>query len=67
MTRPGSHPIDTDTERLAARLVQLHIDTHPRKIGQLLKLSPGYVRKLWSRTEAGDMANLTEALSVLRR
>lgn len=66
MTRPGCHPIDPDVERMAARLIQLHQDTRPRRIGKLLKLTPSDVRKIWGRTQPQDMANLAEALSVLR-
>lgn len=64
MTRPGHSPIDDDTERRVARLVQLHVETHPSRIAEATGLTPGYVRKLWMRLGITEMASVGDVLTL---
>jgi len=65
MTRPGHHPIGKEAERRIARLMQLHVETHPKRVAQKVGLSAKHIRRLWGKFEVRDMPPAEEALEIL--
>jgi len=48
-----------------ARLVQLHLETHPDRIGRHFGVSAEYVRRQWRMMHAHEFAPIEEALAVV--
>jgi hypothetical protein len=66
MTRPGAHNLGSAVLRRIARLMQLHHDTHPDRIGQRFGVTATYVRQVWGRFTLNEMAPCHEAIEALR-
>lgn len=66
MTRPGHIELTPDDRRQMARLMFLHLETHPVRIGQLFGVTPSYVRQQWREHLLSDLASDNEALRALR-
>lgn len=49
-----------------ARLMFLHLETHPVRIGQLFGVTAAYVRQQWREHLLSDLAGDNEALAALR-
>ena len=64
MCRPGCSPLPTAYLRQMARLLQIHKQTHPKRIAQRYGVSDEFVRELWSKYSLEEMAPLSEALEV---
>lgn len=62
MTRPLHHPLNERLRREMARLLQLHVETHPDRIARRFGVTPRYVRQLWARYPMSEMASLSDAL-----
>ena len=48
-----------------ARLMQLHYQTHPDRIGRKFKVGGKYVGQVWRQMVGDEMATLEEALKEL--
>ena len=62
MCRRGQSSIPETQSRQIARLLHLHKETHPTRIAQRYGVTDEYVRQLWVRFHAHEMAPLDEAL-----
>lgn len=51
MTTKGLAPTPMKVRLTIARLMQLHYDTHPKRIALTVGLSPAYCRRLWREIE----------------
>jgi hypothetical protein len=49
-----------------ARLMQIHQQTHPKRLGARWNITDEYVRKIWSEMPAGEQAELEDVLGLLR-
>jgi hypothetical protein len=69
MTRKGEHPIDESTRRTLARLFQLHLLCHPKRVAAWAGVTPHYVRALWRRYVEWELADadFEESLKVLEK
>jgi hypothetical protein len=65
MTAAGKHPIDPRARNKIARLMQIHKDTHPDRIGRRFGVTGEYVRRLWTQLGREEQAPIDEALSAL--
>lgn len=65
MTKKNHHPLDDKALRLMARLVQLHLQTHPERIARQFGVTAGYVRQQWRNLSLAEMVPLNEALAKL--
>lgn len=64
MTTKGLSPTPWKIRRAIARLMQLHYDTHPKRIAATVGLSPAYCRRLWREVESEQWPQSTVALQV---
>lgn len=62
MTKLGHPQLEKKMQQRMARLVQLHMQTHPRRVAAHFGVSPGYVRRLWRERPLDQMSTLREAL-----
>jgi len=65
MTTPGKHPMDPQVRKKIGRLIQLHQDTHPDRIGRRFGVTGEWCRQLWSRMQPDEMAPTQEAIAAL--
>lgn len=65
MTMRGHSPLHPSKPKQMARLLQLHAETHPRRVAERFGVTERYVRKVWSRFATDEMAPLSEALEAL--
>jgi hypothetical protein len=66
MTRPGHIELTPDERRQMARLMFLHLETHPVRIGQLFGVTASYVRQQWREHLLSDLASDEAAIRSLR-
>jgi hypothetical protein len=66
MTVKGKPQLPKTIHRLMARLLQLHLETDPVRIGRRFGVSAGYVRQMWRETQVDEMPTLAEAIEALR-
>lgn len=66
MTRPGKKELSTQEHQQIARLMYLHMETDPARIGRLYGISAKYVRRLWAAHLLWETAAPEEALAELR-
>lgn len=66
MTRPGKKELSHQEHQQIARLMYLHMETHPARIGRLFGIGPKYVRQLWAAHMLWETATPEEALQELR-
>ncbi len=66
MTRPLHHPLGKDVLRLMARLMQLHVETHPERVARVFGVTGRYIRQQWHAHAVSEMATTQEALKMLR-
>jgi len=64
VTTKGLSPAPIRLRRAIARLMQLHYDTHPKRIAATVGLSPAYCRRLWREIENEHWPQVTIALQV---
>lgn len=62
MTLKGHHPVDRDALRRMARMMQLHLETHPARVARHFGVSVSYVRQQWRERDLKEMASLKEVL-----
>lgn len=67
MTLPGHHPLDDKVLRRMARMVQLHLETHPERVARRFGVSVSYVRQQWRTMDVKEMASLRDVLDDLIR
>ena len=67
MTLKGHSQLPGDAHKVMARLMQLHLQTHPKKIGATFGVHAQYVRSRWRMMPLQEMASLAEALATLER
>ena len=65
MTLKGHAQLTKADHRRIARLLQLHFETHPSRIGKLWGVSASGVRKVWRELAVEEMGPLTETLQEL--
>ena len=71
MTRPGKKELSHQEHQQIARLMYLHMETHPARIARLHGITAKYVRQLWAAYVLWDSALpgpalAEQALSELR-
>ena len=64
MCKKGHSPMPETYLRQMARLLQLHKELHPERIGRRYGVTDEYVRQLWVRYQPHEMAPLSEALET---
>jgi hypothetical protein len=62
MTVKGQHQLTEAEHKRMARLMQLHMETHPGRLGRLYGVTAGHIRQQWRRFTVNEMAPLVEAL-----
>jgi hypothetical protein len=67
MTRLGKKELSNDEHQQIARLMYLHMETHPARIGRLFGVGPKYVRQLWQAMMQWETASPEDALAELRK
>lgn len=67
MTVKGHSELPKSAHRLMARLMELHLRTHPKRVGAKFGVNAKYVRQLWCSMSVQEMASLNDALSELER
>lgn len=67
MTRLGKKELSTDEHQQIARLMYLHMETHPARVGRLFGVGPKYVRQLWAAMMQWETATPEAALAELRK
>jgi hypothetical protein len=53
--------------QLMARLMQVHQETHPRRLAQKFGVSREYVYKVWTDIPADEQAEIEHAIQALRK
>lgn len=66
MTRAAKRELPFSAQRQMARLMQLHQQTHPERIGKRFDVTGEYVRRVWSNLPADEQAALDEVLLLLK-
>lgn len=66
MTRPSKKELTPQDHQQIARLMYLHMETDPARIGRLWGISAKYVRRLWAQHLLWETAPAEQALSELR-
>ena len=66
MTRAANGNLTAAAHRQIARLMQIHQQTHPKRIGARWNITDEYVRKIWSDLPVSEQAQLEDVLGVLR-
>jgi hypothetical protein len=66
MTRAANGKLPAADHRKIARLMQLHQETHPERIGQRFSVTGEYVRRIWTNLPADDQADLEDVIGLLR-
>ena len=65
MTRKGEIQLPARARKIMARLMHLHYQTHPDRIGKRFKVGGKYVGQVWRQMSNDEMASLEEALKEL--
>lgn len=66
MTTKGKKELSQEEHQQIARLMYLHMETHPARVGRLFGVGPKYVRQLWQAHMLWETARPEEALVELR-
>jgi hypothetical protein len=66
MTRAANGNLSETEHRKIARLMQIHQQTHPKRLGVRWNITDEYVRKIWSDLPISEQAQLEDVLGVLR-
>lgn len=66
MSKPGNGDLSHTAHRQIARLMQIHQQTHPTRLGVRFNITDDYVRKIWSQIPASEQAALEDVLGILR-
>jgi hypothetical protein len=66
MSRAANGCLQPDDHRRIARLMQLHKQTHPDRIGQAFHVTGEYVRQIWSDLPQSDQAEIDDVIGMLR-
>jgi|HubBroStandDraft_5_1064220.scaffolds.fasta_scaffold21057_2 hypothetical protein len=66
MTRAANGNLPQSVHRQIARLMQLHQQTHPERIGKRFNVTGEYVRRIWTNLPADEQAELDDILGWLR-
>jgi hypothetical protein len=66
VTRAANGNLPELAHKQIARLMQLHEQTHPERIGRRYNITGDYVRKIWSQMPTADQAELEDILGYLR-
>jgi hypothetical protein len=64
MTVKGLRPVPIHIRRAIARLVQLHYETHPKRIAATVGLSPAYCTRLWRHMDQEEWPHVIAALQM---
>jgi len=64
MTVKGLKPTPMKIRLTIARLVQLHYETHPKRIAATVGLSAEYCKRLWAQIDRGEWPDNRIALAV---
>ena len=64
MTVKGLKPTPLKVRLTIARLMQLHYETHPRRIAATVGLSERYCQRLWARMDRDQWPDSRIALAV---
>jgi hypothetical protein len=62
MTIKGLKPTPMKVRLTIARLMQLHYDTHPKRIAAMIGLSAPYCRRLWREMDMAEWPDSRLAL-----
>lgn len=54
--------MDAKALRRMARMMQLHLETHPERLARHFGVSVSYVRQQWRTMDTKEMASLREIL-----
>lgn len=65
MTRAANGNLHPSVHRQIAKLMQLHQETHPERIGRRWGVTGEYVRRIWTNLPAEEQAQLEDVLAIL--
>jgi hypothetical protein len=66
MTRAANGNLPQAVHKQIARLMQIHQQTHPKRLGARWNITDEYVRKIWTEMPASEQADLEDVLGILR-
>ena len=66
MTKAANGNLPAHVHRQIARLMQLHQETHPDRIGRRWNVTGEYVRRIWSNLPASEQADIDDVIGMLR-
>jgi len=66
MTKRGHIELTSEDRQQMARLMYLHLETHPARIGQLFGVGAQYVRQQWREHLLSELSDDGTALKALR-
>jgi hypothetical protein len=66
VTTKGLKPVPMNIRLAIARLVQLHYETHPKRIAASVGLTSAYCTRLWRHTDTADWPHIVAALQIFK-
>lgn len=66
VTRRGQRALTSEARRQVARIMRLHLETHPRRAAPLFGITPQHMRDIWREHLQSEMAGGHEALQALK-
>ena len=64
MTLPGHHPLERSKLKRFARLMQIHLLTHPERVARRHGVSAEYVRRQFRNMQAPNMLRMAHELET---
>ena len=65
MTKASASNLPASEHKRIAKLMQLHQETHPERIGRRWGVTGEYVRRIWTKLPAEEQAKLEDVLAIL--